>query len=197
MITRFIMTNILVLLSICAFAQSKKQIKALKIKSTTENVTVYEGGTEKATWKSSYQAFDKEGNTIEEITYNRDGSVQRKETAKYSGKNKVEETTLDNGKKDDGDNDSGRKYKKVTYKYNGNGDKTEEVLYDEKGVVIKKITYAYNSAGDKVFEMEYDASGVQTKKTVYGYNGKGLRIDKKVYGPGDVLLKQVKYIYTF
>lgn len=182
-------------LGISVSAQSKKQIKELKIKNCTENTTLYEGGKETATYKSGFRTFDKEGNTTEDTEYNQDGTVKRKETAKYSGKNKIEEVVDERGDKDN--ENSPKTYKKTTYKYDADGDKTEEVEYDAAGAVVKKTTYAYNKNKDKQFEVVYDGAGRLIKKTVYGYDNKGLKISKSIYGPGDVLIKMVKYTYGY
>lgn len=184
------------LLCASASAQSKKQVKELKIKSTTETVTIYKDGKEASTYKSDYSTYDKDGNTLTETEYNADGSVKRKETNKYVGKEKSEE--IIEHPSESGDNSDGqKKYKKTTWKYNSSGDKTEETEYDASGNVTKKTTYAYNTKGDRLFEVEYDGSGRLVKKTAYGYDAKGLRTEKKVYGPGDVLEKHVKYTYTY
>lgn len=185
----------LLLLSVAVSAQSKKQIKEMKIKSCTETTVLYADGKETATFKSAFMTFDKDGNTTEEIQYNQDGSIKRRETAKYAGKNKTEEVVDSRGDKDIEGNKTN--YRKTTYKYNANGDKTEETDYDAAGNVIKRTTYAYNKSGDKQFEVIYDGSGKLVKKIVYGYDGKGLRISKSTYGPGDVLLKMVKYTYGY
>ncbi len=177
-------------------AQSKKQIKELKIKSCTETTTVYENGKE-TSYKSGYSSFDKEGNTTEEVEYNQDGSVKRRETAKYSGKNKIEEVVDERGDKDKDVSSGGKDYKKTTYKYDGDGDKIEEVDYDEKGNVLKKTTYSYNKNKDKLFEVVYDGKGALIKKIAYGYDAKGLKVSKTTYGPGDVIQKVVKYTYGY
>lgn len=178
-------------------AQSKKQIKELKIKSATETVVLYKDGKETATYKSDYSTFDKDGNTLTEIQYNQDGSVQRKETNKYIGKNKVEEIVEHPSGSSSDDNSPAKKYKKTTWKYNTNGDKTEEAEYDAAGNLTKKTTFAYNAKGDKLFEMEYDGAGKMTKKIAYSYDKNGLRTEKKIYAPGDVLEKYIKYTYTY
>lgn len=178
-----------------AFAQSKKQIKELKIKSVTEVSIIYKDGKEVSNYKSEYSTFDKEGNTTSQVEYNADGSVKRKETNKYAGKEKVEEIIEHPG--GNTDNSPQKKYKKTTWKFNTAGDKTEEVEYDAAGNVTKKTTCAYNVKGERVFEMEYDGAGKLLKKTAYSYDKKGLRTEKKVYGPNDVLEKHVKYTYTY
>ncbi|CAN5331065.1 hypothetical protein BH09BAC5_BH09BAC5_26480 [soil metagenome] len=180
------------------FAQSKKQIKELKIRSTTETVVTFKEGKEVSNYKSAYSVYDKDGNTISDISYNADGSVKRKETTKYAGKDKTEEIVeRPNGGSDNSTDDGPKKYKKTTWKYNAAGDKTEEVEYDAAGNVIKKTTFAYNSKGDRLFEMEYDSAGKMTKKIAYGYDTKGLKTEKKIFGPGDVLEKETKYTYTY
>jgi YD repeat-containing protein len=192
---RSLVVFILALISVSVSAQSKKQIKEMKIKSCTETTVLYTEGKETATFKSAFSAFDKEGNTTEEIQYNQDGSVKRRETAKYAGKNKTEEVVDSRGDKDTEGNKTN--YRKTTYKYNANGDKTEETDYDAAGNVVKRTTYTYTKSGDKQFEVIYDASGKLIKKIVYGYDVKGLRISKSTYGPGDVLIKMVKYTYGY
>ncbi len=182
------------LLVISLSAQSKKQIKELKIKNCTENTVVYDGGKETATYKSGFRTFDKEGNTTEDTEYNQDGSVKRREINKYSGKNKTEEIVENHST---GDDDGPKVYKRTTFKYDADGDKTEEVEYNSKGAIEKKTTFAYNKNKDKQFEMVYDGSGKLVKKTVYGYDPKGLKITRSVYGPDGVLIKMVKYTYGY
>lgn len=185
----------IVFLLICGSlsAQSKKEIKELKIKSCTETTVLYEGGKELSSYKSGFRTFDKDGNTTEDTEFNENGTVKRKELTKYSGKNKVEEVIENHSTGDD----SPKSYKKTTFKYNADGDKTEEVEYDAKGNVVKKTTYAYNKNKDKQFEMVYDGSGKLVKKTAYGYDSKRLKISKSIYGPDDVLIKMVKYTYGY
>lgn len=197
---RLLIVSAFTLFSFALGAQSRKQIKELKIKSMTETTVIYKDGKESASYKSEYKTFDKEGNTLVAIEYNQDGTVRRKETSKYTGKDKTEEITENGPDKDkeaDNDNDGPKKYKRVTWKYNEKGDKTEELEYDAAGNLVKKTTYSYNKNGDRTFEVVYDGAGKMLKKTVYGYDAKGLRTEKKIYGPGEVLLKHVKYTYTY
>jgi hypothetical protein len=189
-------TLLLCTLAVSLSAQSRKQIKENKIRNCTENTTIFEDGKATATYKSGFRVFDKDGNTTEDTEYNQDGSVKRKETAKYAGKNKIEEVVDERGDKEK-NNNTPNTYKKTTYKYDGDGDKVEEVEYDAAGAVVKKTTYVYNKNKDKQFEMVYDGTGKLIKKTVYGFDSKGLKISKSVYGPNDVLLKQVKYTYGY
>jgi len=177
-------------------AQSKKLLKELKVENCTENTTVYENGKE-STYKSGYRVFDKDGNTTEDTEYNADGSVKRKETAKYSGKNKTEEIVDERGDKEKDPSSAGKVYKKTTWKYDSDGDEIEQAEYDEKGNLTKKTTYAYNKKKDKLYEVVYDGKGALIKKIAYGYDAKGLKVSKTTYGPGDVVQKVVKYTYGY
>jgi len=165
----------------------------MKIKSCTETTVMYAAGKESATYKSGFRTFDKDGNTTEDTEFNQDGSVRRKEINKYSGKNKTEEIVENY---ETGDDDP-KTYKRTTYKYNSDGNKTEEVEYDSKGTVVKKTTYVYNKNKDKQFETVYDGTGKLVKKTAYGYDTKGLKVSKSTYGPDDVLIKVVKFTYGY
>lgn len=195
----FFLLALPLLFSLSLSAQSKKKIKELKVKTATETVTMYKDGKQTATYKSQYSVFDKEGNTTEEIDYNQDGTVKRKETTKYSGKDKTEEVIEHPNGGTDNNSDDGvqKKYKKTTWKYNAAGDKIEEAEYDAAGNLVQKKTYAYSKTGDLMFEMEYDATGKLIKKTAYGYDTKGLRTEKKIFGPNDVLEKTITYTYTY
>ena len=85
----------LLLISCLAFSQSKKERKTIKtygVKSITENVTELINGKE-TTRKDSYTVYDKNVNVILNEEYRKDGTLKRRETAKYDSKgNKSEET---------------------------------------------------------------------------------------------------------
>lgn len=175
-------------------AQSRKQAKEYKIKSTTETTTIFENGKESATYKSSYKAFDKDGNVIEEVDYNKDGSTRKRVRSKYTGKEKSEEIVENN--KSPKDNSEDPKYSRTTWKHNSNGDKIEETQYDQTGNIIQRTTCTYNAKGEKLMELTMDASGKIIRKELYVYNAKGLKTEKKIYGPNDTLLKVVTYTYA-
>jgi Skp family chaperone for outer membrane proteins len=178
-----------------AHAQSKKDIKALKIKTATETITSWETGKE-VTWKSEYSAFDKEGNTTEQVEYNADGSVKRKELNKFNAKgDKVEEIIIDNSgnKKPEADD----KYKHAVYRYNAKGKEIEDLRYDEKGTLVRKTVTSYNSNGDRIMEITSDGSGKVLKKAINAYDSKGLKTERTIYDGADKMLKKHKFTYTY
>ena len=181
-----------------SFAQSKKEVKANKIKSTTEYTTEIIGGKE-VTYKSSYSVFDKEGNTIEKQDFLPDGSLKKKNTAKYDGKgNKIEETNFvakDDKPQDDPKPDA--KNTKTVSKFNSANDKTEEIVYDAvSGKQLKKTQTSYTS-GNKMLEAVFDGDNKLTKKSVYTYDKKNLRVERKTYDGSNVLIEGKKLVYQF
>ena len=112
------MKNFIIILSYLLAAytvlgQTKKEAKANKIKSTTVWQADNSNGTA-VTYKESYEEFDKDGRTTMKVEYDKDGTIKRKETAKYYAfGNKTEETLYD--LKDS-------KNEKKIYKYSGCND---------------------------------------------------------------------------
>src|SRR6267154_2186888 len=82
--------------SLVTSAQSKKEIKKFKIKSVTVSSTdVNSEGNEK-TRNDSYQKFDSNGEVIEDVEYNKDGTFKKKETKKFNkNSDPVEEIIYD------------------------------------------------------------------------------------------------------
>ena len=111
-------TLILLLLCNLAYCQSNKEIKLNKIKS----ITTFQNDKDESpssAYKDAYEAYDKNGNTTLKIRYKKDGSVEKKETARFDkNQNKVEEFEYDG------------KNEVVTHKvfvYNAFQKKTEEI----------------------------------------------------------------------
>ena len=59
------------------FSQSKKEIRKNSIKGVTEVVTEYENGKE-STHNDVAKKFDKNGETIQEINYDKNGVLKEK-----------------------------------------------------------------------------------------------------------------------
>ena len=159
-----LLSFILIFSVVSLFAQSKKEIKSNKIKSSTE-VHIIAGHEKDSTYKDTYQAFDKDGNTIEEIKFNPNGTVKKRRTFKFdSDKNKTEEVEYDGTTLS----------KKHQYSYNAHGDKVLEVTYDGSNKLVKKEVYIYNSLGLKVEHKIYDGNNVLIETHKFTYDtGKG------------------------
>jgi hypothetical protein len=92
---QFTIVVFLSVLTASTFAQSKKEVKKNKIKTVTELITDYVGGKE-ITRNDSYKKFNKQGEVLEEIEYDKTGKLKRKVLSKYNEfDDKVEETIVD------------------------------------------------------------------------------------------------------
>jgi hypothetical protein len=150
----------LVILPILGFSQSKKDIKANKIKSTTVEKTEQKDGVT-VTYKETYEEYDKNGNTIVKIEYNKAGEIKTKENLKYDGFGNVIE-------KSEFDKKSG-KTEKTTYKYDANGEKTEEIAYASDGTIKSKQVFVKDSKGMKKEAKEYNSKGELRWSKKYTY----------------------------
>ncbi len=182
------------------FSQSKKEVKKNKIKSISEFISVMENG-KPVSYQLSYIVFDKNGNTIENIEYNKDGSLKKKETCKYdSDNNKMEETCYSKKESKEPKSNSENKVEntKTVYKYNANKDRIEDCEYDgTSGKLIRKQVYSYDKKGNKCLEETYNDENKLTKKIVCTFNNKGLKTKKEHYNEKGDLEVTKKYVYEF
>ena len=153
---------VLPFLGLQSFAQSKKDIRKNNIKGITEVVIEYENGKE-TTHNDVAKRFDKEGEVIQEINYDKNGVLKEKIVTKNNRDgDKIEEVFYDA---------TGKQSKRFTYKYDSFGEKTEEIQYDAKNILLTKSIYSNNNKGLKAERKTYDAKGklIQIKKYVYEY----------------------------
>lgn len=142
------------------YSQSKEVISKFNVKSQTEIITEIVNGIE-STFKDTYTAFDKNGNTVEEIKYSKDNSVKKRQTTEFNkDQNKTEEDEYDS---------NGNLKKKHIYTYNSNGDKILEVTYDSSGKISKKEAYEYNDKGLKIVKKIYNGNDVLVEVHKFTY----------------------------
>ena len=184
------------LLNLCfiSFANPKRKktdLEKLGFKGKVKSVeTIYyyaieESGkiTKEDIFVQTFYLFNKQGNLQEElIDFNDGGQYQSKYV--YDSQNNL----IQNIYGFDGI------YENIFYKYDNEGNKIEEVIYDENDSLIKKYIYDYDSQGNLKKEFEYDSQGLKSKKT-YEYDSQGNLIKKKFYLPNGKLDR--KYIYKY
>jgi len=176
------------LIGLTAPCQSKKECKKNKVRSTTEWETSTIDG-KPATYKTSYEEFNKAGHSTLKVEYSPDGTVTFRTTAVFNNfGNKTEETEFDPANK---------KNVRLTYKYNALKDKTEEVEYEGTGSIKKKTVYTYDANGNRITETETDAAGNLLKKSVFTYNSKNLKTGKMNAGGSKQKEKSKKWEYVY
>lgn len=136
-------------------AQSKKDIRKYNIKVEIE--TIQEGN---ATYKSEQTIYDNNGNEIEWIKYNKDGSIKRKRIFKYDKKNNLIEEQEYEGT---------QLVKKIVYTYNNFDEKTSVITYDNNNQILKKEIYTYNNKGLKAEKKVYDKNDKLIATHTYQY----------------------------
>lgn len=90
-----------------------------------------------------------------------------------------------------------KKNTRKTYKYNAFKDKTEELEYNSSGVLLKKTAFSYNKDGSKASEIFMDGSGTVLKKTTYTYNPKKLKSGKQTISNTNVPESGKKWEYEY
>jgi len=155
---------LLVLIPIISFSQGKKAIKNNNISSKTITTTYTNKEGKTTTYKDNYEEYDKKGNTILKINYNKDGSVKKRTTFKYDSFNNLTEEIVEEG--------NPVKKTSYSYKYNSDGKKTSEIVKNEEGKTIKRITYSYDSKKLRTEKQEFDKDNKLKSRsiTTYEYN---------------------------
>ncbi|MCE3225845.1 MAG: hypothetical protein K0S32_396 [Bacteroidetes bacterium] len=139
-----------------SFGQKKKEIKKYGVRAIV--VTETHGSK---TVNDSKTTYDGNGEVIEEVNYDKEGTI--KSTVKY--KNNKDGDVVEEAEYDE----KGALKEKRQYKYNGLGEKVEELVTDKDNKVLKKSVYTYDSKGFKSEKKTYDANNnlVSTKKYTY------------------------------
>ena len=89
---------------------------------------------------------------------------------------------------------------KETAKYDSNGNKIEETVFDASDNQPKmeknsKRVCKYDLNDNKIEELEYDASGKFVHKMQFSYNSKGDKILEVTFDSAGKLIKKIVYIY--
>ena len=169
-----------------SFSQSRKEIKKYGIRSTESVITEFVGGKE-VTHTDSFEKYDNDGNIIEEVEYNKDGTFKKKYTRKYNKAGEITEEVKYDAK--------GAIVSKVVTAYNESNDKVNEQTYDGTGKLVEWFKYGYNDLGEKTFELSLDEKGKTIRKSLYVYDKNGLRKERKTFNGRDELIAVKKYNY--
>jgi YD repeat-containing protein len=148
---------LLALSTINSFAQKKKEIKAMGIKTIT--TTEIRGDK---TINDNIATYNKNGQIQEEINYDKEGNLKTTTKYKYNASGDVtEEFEYDN-------KNVLKEKRQISY---NKKIKTEELITDKNDKIIKKYVYSYNNNGLKKERQTYDSVNtlISTKKYTYGY----------------------------
>lgn len=174
------------------FAQSKKDIRTYGIKSVTETTVKYKNGEEDKRYKSKYTAFDRNGETIEKISYKSDGTMESREVYAYEGGELVLE--IEDYPFGKGNDKPSYKHKTESYK---KGLKVNEQKFDREGNLEEYEIFEYNKMGDRIREMVYNKNGELKEIIEYVYDNKGLVTEEITMDENRIISKKEFYEYEF
>ncbi len=156
------MNRLLVLfltISVAASAQSKKDLRESSVKSRlTQKVVSVDGNDKKV--NDEYEEYDKHGNVVLKIDYNKEGNPKVKTSYKYDKFNKLSEELEINEKEG--------KITKTSYFYDASNNKVKEVVIDKDGNKLKITEYKYDK-NLKIERREYDGSQKLKSIKIYTY----------------------------
>jgi antitoxin component YwqK of YwqJK toxin-antitoxin module len=156
--------------------------------------------------------YDANGNKVEQLEYNPDGSVARKLVYTYDARGRA------NGYEDHAAGSSaprrhiyvfdekgkrieyrivqpdGAAGEKYLYKYDVRGALIEESLHDHKGALISRNVYAYDDRDRQVSQTRYNADGSLSSIISVSYDAGGKPIVRTRF-EGDTLTYRVRYVY--
>lgn len=168
-------------------AQSRKDLKKNGITVSKEVMHSFCGGKEYV-WTQSELKYDTEGNVVEEITYNSDGSIRKKQIRKYHASGKLmEETNFGMG---------GFMEDRTLFTFDEEGEKLSEQRFFPCGAMMEWIQYEVNDNGQRVTESFLDEKGNLLRKSTISYDSKGFKKEKKNFSAENKLLSVKKYDYS-
>jgi hypothetical protein len=174
--------------------QTPEEVQALQIMSqSTWSHTVDAAGTIGAGYRSSYVAYDRNGNVVDQITYDNEGGILRRIVNSYDSEGTLVESVGDEPERtgvvrSEFSYDGERITRVMSYRPDGTLITDTRYEYDDSGRITvaqteapdagisQRLVYEYNDADDVVTVAGYDAQGraVTRSETVFDADGRPL-----------------------
>ena len=193
------MKKLIVLFILCmgigfsGYSQSKKLLRTYGITKRTETVVKYNDGKTQDPYVSEVERFDKRGEWIERIDYQKDGGIKKREVRLYDKRLIVEE--IDDRPQEKEWTETTPSYKHRVYTFNKKRDLLEEKELSRKGAVKRKRVYTYDKYGDALTRTTTDKEGNVESIENYLYNKKGFRLERRTLSSTGELLEVKTYTY--
>jgi lipopolysaccharide export LptBFGC system permease protein LptF len=176
-LTLFLIVNV-------SFSQSNKKVKKYKIKSVSEIVI----DSSKQEFRESFYKFDKNGNVIFEEEFSKKKKFKLKNEYVFDKKNRVTEQIIYNEK------GAITQIIKTSYSLEL---PINISVFDKDRKLISITENKYDGFGDKIQEITKDSEGKIVLSVEYSYNEKGLKISRKTFNASNVLIEEKKYTYEY
>jgi YD repeat-containing protein len=161
-------------------------------------------------YKSSFQEFDSNNNTIKEVDFTQSGEIETASGFKYDEQNRLVEEIHYFDDEEVGEI--------IRYKYNEEGKTSEiETTYADGSISLKKVSRSenaltvkafdedgeldgeeivkYNADGKVIEEISIDEDKVVVDRKVYTYNEKNQLASKTNFGPKEEFLQKLVFEY--
>lgn len=155
-------------------------------KQHTESVQYYNG----ALWKKTFYTYNGQGQLLETIYRNPDGSIDSQHTSKYNEQGKPLESVFYNAVKK-------QIYSREVYEYNEQGKELSHIAYDKDGTIERQYLHKYNGQGNQIESITElkDKNSEYNSRTTHQYNGHG-DTTETIYYRADGSIKS-KYTYDY
>ena len=175
------------------YSQSKKLLRTYGITKKTEKVVKYDDGNAQDPYVSEVEMYDKRGEWIERIDYQKDGGIKKRLVRAYDKRLMIEE--IDDRPQEKEWTETTPSYKHWVYKFNKKSDLMEEKELSRKGAIKRKRVYTYNKYGDAVTRTTTDKQGEIETIENYTYDKKGFRVERRTVNSTGKLLEVKTYTY--
>jgi len=191
---KIIILSVLILgIGLSSYGQSKKLLRTYGITQKTETVVKYKDGEAQDPYVSEVERYNKRGDWIERIDYQKDGGVKRRDVRNYDKRLLIEE--IQDKPQEKEWTEKTPSYKHRVYTFNKKSDLIEDKELSRKGRVKQLRVYTYNKYGDRITRTTTDGEGVLETTENYTYDKKGFRVERRTLSATGELMEVKTYTY--
>lgn len=179
-------------ISMVSSSQLKKNLRTYGIIKKTETIVKYKDDLPEPSYISDVEKYNKQGEWIERIEHEKDGSIKKREVRRYNNGLIVEEIIDEPLKKEWIEKTPA--YQHRTYSFDKK-DLVEERKLNKKGELKEKTVFKYNKYGDVISETTTDKNGDLVETVTYTYDKRGFKKNRKTVNADGKLIEIKTYDY--
>src|SRR5690554_2686503 len=179
------------LVGVSGYGQSIKLLRTYGITKKTETVVKYDNGVAREPYVSEVEMYDKNGEWIERMDFQKDGGIKKRSVRVYHKRMLVEE--IEDEPREKEWTESTPSFDHRVYVYNKKRDLIEERDLSRKGAVKRKRVYTYNKYGDTIDRTTTDREGNVESIEHYTYDKKGFRVERRTVSSSGELMEVKTY----
>lgn len=165
--------------------QLKKNLHAYGIIKKTETIVKYKDDLPGPSYISDVEKYDKQGEWIEKIKLEKDGSIKKRKVRRYKKGLIVEEIKDESQEKEWIENSPAYTHRIYSFYKK---DLLEEKKLNQKCELKKKTIFKFSRYGDVISETITDKNGDLVETVTYTYDKKGFKQNRKTeYADGKLI----------